>query len=132
MSIAATRRSSMVGTSAWATLPLKPAATMAEAVHNQAARELLRNAPEVFTDGCLAGLAPQFTWEDLYSETEVAIIKEGVKLRNFNEFLTVMMELFPPSESATLEEKNLHKKKVLMKTIDLWHMVCSLNEKDEL
>ena len=93
---------------------------MSEAVHNQAALELMRNAPEVFTHGVLEGMAPKLlTWEDLYSETEVAIIKEGLKMRSFNDFLAVMSELFPDAKRA----------KVVFQTIRLWDQVCDLKEK---
>lgn len=124
-----TRRSSYVASQPWVTLPTKPLSSMAEVAHDLAVRELLRNAPEVFTDGVLAGMAPkEIPWEDYHSGTEVAIIKEGMKLKNFNEFLSVMTELFP---SASEEESNVHRKKVLLWAIYLWNKVCSLKEKQE-
>lgn len=111
-----TRRPSVVSSNMWVDLPSKPAPTMAEAQRDQAARELMRNAPEVFTQGALQGFQPAFTWEDLYSETEVAIIKEGVAMKNFNQFLEFMVQLFPESKRP----------KVVYHTIRLWNQVCEL------
>lgn len=112
------RRSSFVTVHAqqWIQLPTKPASSMAEAERDQAARELLRNAPEVFTHGVLQGLRPTVSWHDLYSDTEVAIIKEGMDMKNFNQFLSFMVQLFPESKRT----------KVVFHTIRLWNQVCEL------
>ena len=126
MASVACRRCSFIPCT-WTELPLKPASTMAEAVHNQAARELMRNAPEVFTNGALEGMAPIIqSWEELYTGTEVAIIKEGLNMRTFNDLLAVMVELFPPSEGANEKATMLHRKKVVFQTIRLWDQVCEL------
>lgn len=113
--------------STWVPLPLKPASTLSQAEHDRAAREILRHHPEAFSDGLLKGMRPKMlTWEDLYSETEIAIIKEGLSIDRFNDFLAVMVELFPPREEATEKMKHSHRKKLLLKAISLWHQVCDL------
>lgn len=109
----------------WVPLPLKPATTMTQAEHDRAARELLRNAPEVYSTGVLQGMAPKLlTWEDTFSETEVAIIKECMTIERFDDFLTIMVELFP--NNATEKAKNTYRKKLLLKAISLWHQISTL------
>ena len=113
----------------WVPLPLKPATTMSQAEHDRAARELLRNAPEIYSTGVLQGMAPKLlTWEDTFSETEVAIIKECITIDRFDDFLTIMMELFPCLLDATEKEKNIYRKKLLLKAISLWHQISNLRE----
>lgn len=83
--------------------------------HDLAARELLRNVPEIYEVGCLAGIPkPKIdSWEDLFTPMEVAIIGEGSRLKNFNEFLAFMIQLFSEERKAA----------VVKKAISLWHQI---------
>jgi hypothetical protein len=95
-------------------LPRPEVATSIAAVrHDLAARELLRNAPEVFETGVFAGQMPNFHWHMLFLPTEVEIIQQCADYKNFDSFFSFMILVYT----------DMKEEKVLMRSIRLWNQI---------
>ena len=110
--------------SSW--VPLLPRAevaaetgSMAAVNRDIAARELMRNAPEVFHTGWLKGVKFQFTWKDMYLPLEVEIIEQCANYKDFSNFFDFMLAV-----NADVKEE-----KVLMRAIRLWNQI--MENRDE-
>jgi hypothetical protein len=104
--------------SSWIPLPprvevAEQTGSMAAVNRDLAARELLRNAPEVFETGWLKGYKPSYDWRMMYLPVEVEIIVQCAQYTAFNTFFDFMIALYPD----TKEER------VLMRSIRLWSQI---------
>jgi hypothetical protein len=88
---------------------------MAAVYRDLAARELLRNAPEVFETGVFAGQMPTFHWRMLFLPTEVEIIQQCADYKDFDSFFSFMIIVYT----------DMKEEKILMRSIRLWDQICS-------
>ena len=111
-SLTHTISTSSIRRSSW--VQLLPRAQVAEETGDMAAvnrdkaiRELLRNAPEVFTTGMLKGFKPSIHWKELYTPTEIEIIEQCTGYTSFDTFCEFMVLLFPDKKRASVVHRSM-------------------------
>ena len=114
MSATAHRRTS------WTPLLLRPeiaaqTGSMAAVYHDLAARELLRNEPEVFETGWFKDSKPTFHWRMLFIPSEIEIIEQCAEYKDFDSFFSFILFVYT----------DMKEEKVLMRAIRLWDQICS-------